>query len=293
MELVFHLGAYATDEGQIAGWLAQNADTLQRQGLAVPVPRRFLAQISQALAAHGPDGPAPPAREEAVLRALGLGSEGRQRLVVSAPGLLGPASQVIAPEGFYIKDVARRIYGLRVLFPRARLHFLLAVRSADGFLPALLAQMPEDAADGLLPLLDDDILPWSLLVSTLRRHAPAATLTVWRHEDLPGVWPQVLAALTGPGRRVPIEGMMDFATMGLSAQGRQRAAHYLRANPPGDAARLQKVMALFSDRFGHEVGPGADVPLPDWARQHLARLARSYETEWADIASLDGVRALG
>lgn len=293
MELVFHLGAHATDEGQIAGWLAQNADPLQRQGLILPAPRRFLAQISQALAAHGPDGPAPPAREEALLRALGLGDEGRVRLVVSAPGLLGPASQVAAPEGFYIKDVARRIYGLRVLFPRVRLHFLLAVRGADGFLPALLDQMPEGALDRVLPLLDDDILPWSLLVSTLRRHAPAAALTVWRHEDLPQVWPQVLATLVGPGKRVPIEGMMDFATIGLTTQGRARAERYLAANPPGDAARLQKIMALFGERFGRQPGPGADAALPEWARQHIARLARSYETEWADIASHDGVRALG
>lgn len=292
MELVFHLGAHATDAGQIAGWLEQNTGALQGQGLTLPAPRRFLAQVSQALAAHGPDGPAPPAREEALLKALGLG-DGRQRLVVSAPGLLGPVGQVIAPEGFYIKDVARRIYGLRVLFPRARLHFLLAVRGADGFLPALLAQMPDGAADRLLPLLDDESLPWSLLVSTLRRHAPAAALTVWRHEDLPQVWPQVLATLTGPGRRVPITGMMDFAAMGLTAEGRQRAARYLSANPPGDAARLQKVMALFAGRFARHPDPSPDITLPEWAQQHVARLARSYDTEWADITSLDGVRALG
>jgi len=291
-ELVFHLGAHATDGGQIAGWLAQNAAPLQRQGLVLPAPRRFLAQVSQALAAHGPDGPAPPEREEALLQALGLG-EDRRRLVVSAPGLLGPATQVIAPEGFYIKDVARRIYGLRVLFPRTQLHFFMAVRGADGFLPALLAQMPEGAADTLLPLLDDDVLPWSLLVSTLRRHAPAARLTVWRHEDLPQVWPQVLAALAGPGRRVPIEGMTGFAAMGLTEQGRLQAGRYLAANPPGDAARLQKVMALFGERFGRQPEPDADAFLPEWARQHVVRLARSYETEWADIASLDGVRALG
>lgn len=292
MELVFHLGAHGTDAGQIAGWLEQNAPALQAQGLIVPAPRRFLAQISQALAAHGPDGPAPPAREEALLAALGLGG-GRRRLVVSAPGLLGPAGQVIAPEGFYIKDVARRIYGLRVLFPRARLHFMLAVRGADGFLPALLSRMPDGAAEQLLPLLDDDILPWSLLVSTLRRHAPAAALTVWRHEDLPQVWPQVLAGLTGPGRRVPITGIMEFAAMGLTAQAREHAGRYLAANPPGDAARLQKVMALFADRFGRQAGPAADNSLPEWAQQHITRLARSYDTEWADIASLEGVRALG
>jgi len=291
VELVFHLGGHATDGGRIAAWLARNAAVLEGQGLTLPPPRRFLAQISQALATHGQDAPASAAREAALLRDLGIGE--RRRLVVSAPGLLGPIQQVIGPEGFYHKDVARRIYGLRVLFPRCDLHFLLAVRGAAEFLPALLAQLPEEAVETLLSYLEDDMLPWSLLVSTLRRHAPAAGLTVWRHETLPRVWPQVLASLVGPGRRVPIEGMMEFAAMGLSAEGRLRASRYLAANPPGDAARLQKVIALFSERFGQHPETGTAAALPEWTRQQIARLARGYETEWADIASLDGVRALG
>ncbi|MCC5969771.1 MAG: hypothetical protein JJU15_07465 [Pararhodobacter sp.] len=292
MDLVLHLGAHATDDGRIAGWLAQNADRLEAQGLALPAPRRFLALISQGLAEHAQEGPVAQGHEAALLASMGVTRE-RRRLVVSAPGLLGAAGQVIAPEGFYIKDVARRIYGLRVLFPRTRLHFNLAVRAADGFLPALLAQLPEDAAEAQLPHLDDDVLPWSLLVSTLRRHAPAATLTVWRHEDLPRVWPQVLATLAGPGRRVPMAGMMEFATLGLSAEGRLRASRYLTTNPPQDAAALQRVIDLFGARFGQETHTPDDSAVPNWARGHVARLTRSYETEWADIASIEGVRALG
>ncbi|KPQ07561.1 MAG: Hairy Orange [Rhodobacteraceae bacterium HLUCCA12] len=292
MDLVLHLGAHATDGGRIAGWLSENAETLSAQGLVLPAPRRFLALISRALAEHGQDGPASPAREAALLAELGI-DDARRRLVVSAPGLLGPASQVIAPEGFYIKDVARRVYGLRVLFPRARLRFLLAVRRADGFLPALLSHLPPEAGDTLLPYLDDDVLPWSLLVETLRRHAPAAPLTVWRHEDLPKVWPQVLEALTGADAQVPVSGMTGLAVTGLSAEGRLRASRYLATNPPPDPVALQRVIAAFGARFGFDAAPQTDQAVPGWAQQHVRRLARSYETEWADIASQSGVAALG
>lgn len=293
MELIFHLGAHATDGGRIAGWLVQNTDALRTQGLVVPPPRRFLAQISQALAAHGPEGAAPVEREQALLRELGL-SEERPRLVVSAPGLLGSLDQVIAPEGFYTRDVARRVYGLRVLFPRTTMHFLLAIRGAGGFIPALMATQADDAAERLLPMLDEDILPWSSPVAILRRHAPAATLTVWRHETLPKVWPQVLAALVGPGREIPRDGMVDFAAMGLSAEGRLRADRYLSAHPPADIVGLQRVMALFAERFAAQAeAADAAATLPGWARQHIARLERSYDTEWADIANLEGVHALG
>jgi len=290
-ELVLHLGGHATDGGLIAGWLERNAQALAAQGVVAPAPGRFLARISQALAAHGAEGPATPAREAALLQSLGLG-EGRRRLAVSAPGLLGPAAQVISPEGFYIKDVARRIYGLRVLFPRSRLHFLLAVRGADGFLPALLAQLPEGAADNLLPHLDEDFLPWSLLVATLRRQAPASGLSVWRHEDLPRIWPEVLTTLAGPACPLPMAGVMEVAASGLSAQGRIRAERYLAANSPGDAAGLQRVLALFSRRFARTAGAQSDALLPEWAKGHIARLARGYQTDWADIASQEGVRAL-
>ena len=306
MGLSLHLGAYATDEGRIANWLAANADALARRGVAAPPARQFLQGISQALATR-PEGPASPVQEQALLQALGLSGE-RRHLALSAPGLLGPAAEVIGPAGFYVKDVARRVYGLRLLFPRTKLHFMLAIRRPGSFLPALMARPGMPGPEALLPYLIDDELPWSALVLTLRRQAPAAAVTVWRHEDLPRLWPQVLVALTegaaegsaeAAGDAPPLTGeLLPIAAAHLSAEARLRAERYLAVNPPGDLERLRRICDAFALRFGRNPRLQAGEPgenaaaLPGWASEQIARLDARYDTEWDDIANIAGVRAL-
>lgn len=316
MALVLHLGAHATDDGLIGQWLTQGADRLAGQGVAAMPSRPFLQTISQALAGRS-EGPASAGQEAELLRALGV-DEQRPHLAVSAPGLLGPAAEVIAPSGFYVKDVARRIYGLRLLFPRSRLHLMLAIRRPGGFLPALLRRPGMPPAEALLPHLLDDGLPWSALVLSLRRHAPQAALTIWRHEDLPRIWPQVLARLsTGgeTGASLPVldpallEATLPLATAALSAEAELRLRRYLGASPPADMEQLRRLCDAFALRFGHRSqtdAPRAAVPadgdgpmpvpvpppLPGWAEAQIARLDAGYDTEWDDIANIDGVQML-
>ena len=290
MRLVLHLGAHGTDGGQIATWIARNREGFEQQGVAVPPPRLFLSSLSEALdKGRNLD---PESREEALLR--GLGASGQRRwMVVSAPGLLGPASGVLAPEGFYVRDVARRLHGLHSLFPRCAITLLLAVRRPSGIIPALLPDDPDDQAEALTAL-DGEALPWARLVASMRRHLPGARVVIWQHEDFGRVWPRVLAELTGPGRGLPPVGLMEFAAADLSAEARLRVGRYLAANPPAGAGHLAQICEAFGRRYGRTTTTGTEAltPLPGWMRQHLQRLDGGQATEWADAAGQAGVLAL-
>lgn len=297
MHLVLHIGAHGTDEGLIARWLATNAQVLAASGVVAPAPRPFLRALSQTLDVERDTDPL--AREEALLRGLGA-SGARRRMVVSAPGLLGSVCDAVAPDGFYTRDVARRLLGLRTLFPRCRVTFLLAIRAPSGVLPALL---PDDAAlPGLMPLIEADTLPWAGLVASLGRHLPQARTVVWRHEDLDRVWPDILAELVGPGRALPPAGLLDFAALQLSAEARLRLRRYLATTKPGTVGQLRQVADVFARRFGRigdDPAHGATAfdrarfeALPAWFQSELARLDRGYATEWDDIAGLRAVRVL-
>lgn len=289
MELALHLGAHATDDGLIAQWLTRNADTLGRIGVAAPPASVFVPKITEAVKSLR--GRAAPELEEGLLREMGASGQ-RKRMVVSAPGLLGPVQDVVAPEGFYTKGLSRRIYGLRQLFPRCKLSFYFATRRADVFLPRILRAMPETRVEDILPLLPDEALPWSQLASDLRAHAPGASLTIWRHEDLGQVWPQVLRFLLGEGRSLPANGLFEIATVGLSAQARLRVQRYLAANPPATVPQLARVVSVFREKYGSQSDASLPNDLPEWARLHIQRLARGYDTEWEDIAHIPGVRPL-
>jgi hypothetical protein len=288
VQLVLHIGAHGTDEGLIARWLAGNATVLGAEGVCAPPPRRFLQALTQTLDRQRDTDPL--AREEALLRSLGA-SGARRWMAVSAPGLLGPVADVIAPEGFYKRDVARRLLGLRTLFPRCRMTVLLAVRAPSGLLPAILPDDPH-AIDSLMPLIDGETLPWARLVAALQRHVPQARVVVWRHEDLPRVWPDILSEIVGPGRALPPAGLFEFAAQGLSAQAQLRLRRYLATTRPGTAGQLRQVAHVFARRFGAAVEPDASRPLPEWVWHEATRLDRGYRTEWDDIAGLPGVRVL-
>ncbi|WP_323019731.1 hypothetical protein [Pararhodobacter sp.] len=290
MRLVLHIGAHGTDRGQVAAWIAQNRAALEAGGIVAPPPRLFLARISEALDLQRDADPL--TREEALLRGLGATGQ-RRRMVVSAPGLLGSVADVLAPDGFYTRDVARRLYGLRTLFPRTGLSFLLAVRKASGVIPAIL---PDEAgaAEALLPLLTEDTLPWSRLADTIRRQVPGASLLAWRHEDLPQVWPGVLAEIVGNRAPLPPAGLLDFAAAGLGAEARLRLTRYLASAeaPPASAGQLRQVAGVFARRYGAAPDPDPAAGLPGWARARLQELDAGYATEWGDLAGIEGVRVL-
>lgn len=288
MRLVLHLGAHGTDGGLFANWIARNRSALSEQGIAAPPPRQFLAYLSDALERRKEDDP--HVREEALLRSLG--ANGRRRwMVVSAPGLLGPASGIIAPDGFYQRDVSRRLQGLKALFPRCHLTLLLGLRSASTMVPAILPDGDEAIAQSL-PLLGDETLPWSRLVDTIQRQLGHARFVVWQHENVAELWPQILSEMVGPARVLPPDGLLNIATTHLNAEARSRMEHYITGAPPATARNLAQVAAVFARRFGVVSPTDATQNLPAWAQQHLARLDSSYETEWDNIVGRSDVLAL-
>jgi hypothetical protein len=279
MELCLHLGVHGTDQGVIAGWLQGNSQALAAAGVAVPPAAEVVRRLSGAVAAQTSDA---STREAALLSALAPADA--MRIVVSAPGLLGPASDVIDALHPYGSDAARRIYALQTLFPQTPIRFLLATRA-----PSQLVETLDPPIVPAPEALDADTLAWAGLVRMLRRIAPDSEVTVWRHEDFPRIWPEVLSALTGM-EAPPVSGALSFLP-DLSAEARLRAERFLAANPAAGAGQVQRIAALFAEKFPR-AAPPAPRPLPEWLRLRLAQMDRFYETEWADLAAIEGVRVL-
>jgi hypothetical protein len=278
-EVALHLGVHGTDAGTIGAWLSANRARLQGLGIATPEPSEMLRGFSAAVSA--------PAAERAgseaeLLRAFAPGGEGR--IVASAAGLLGPARDVLGQVPPYGSDAARRVYALSVLFPATPLHFLVATCTPSRLAMAMGPQMLPSAE-----VLDGDTLAWGGLVRMLRRVAPNARVTVWRHEDLPRIWPQVLTALTGL-EEPPLQGSLAFLP-DLSAEARLRAERFLAATAAPTPAQMQRVAAAFAQKFPRAPG-AAHPPLPEWLRVRLHQMDRYYETEWADLAAVEGVNVL-
>ncbi|MCC6001545.1 MAG: hypothetical protein JJU19_11875 [Pararhodobacter sp.] len=302
-DIILHLGAHATDEGLIAGWLARNAPALALVGTQTMPGGAFMHAIAQALADAAADAPA-------ALALPGMAvPDGR--FVVSVPGLLGPAGSVVSADGFQGAPGIGRLGALGQALPaKTSLTLCLAVGSAWQVLPPLLAaasartgEPAEQLALSLFHALTAQsgpgglpaTLPWVAMIEGLRAQVPDARFVVWRHEDLPQVWPQVLALLAGTVRDLPVAGTDSFALLGQTAEAQERMKRYIAAKPPPTVELMHRVSMAFANSYGsaplHRVSD--HPPLSAAVRAQIAALDQNYAAECARIGQITGVHMLG
>jgi hypothetical protein len=244
MRIVLHLGAHATDQGAIANWLAASAPMLEEDGVRVVPPSAFRPAVHELIQTLR-GSPAPRAVEQDLIDRLCAGAR-PERIVLSHPWLLGPAGRILESRGFY-PVAGQRLVSLCNLFPSHRIELALAVRQPMPFLAAVLALQSDIEAHEFWSRAAAHVLDWGAIAGQLRDHAPQAGLTLWRHEDLGTIWPEVGAALVGAEARLPVQGFAGLLGDRVSPDGLRKLEDYLAATAieaRDQAVRLADIFAL-------------------------------------------------
>lgn len=287
MDIVLHIGVHATDEGRIADWLGRSAPALEAEGVRVVAPATFRPALHEAM--QGLRGSPAPRDVEARLLDRLCGGIVPDRLVLSHEWLAGSVARVVEPRGLY-PAIGPRIVALRNLFPSHRVELALAVRDPAAFLPAILARQADLEADEFYARAAAHPTDWAGVVTALRNHAPDCGFTLWRHEDLPTLWPVVGEALLGPLAEVPVPGIETLIAPALSSDGQAKLKDYLAAAQVADARQGARVGAIFAARFP---APPTDAPdLSTWPEAARDAAAAAYADLPARIAGLTQVRML-
>jgi len=286
MEVVLHIGVHGTDEGRIADWLGRSAPALEAEGVRVVPPATFRPALHEAT--QGLRGSPAPRDVEARLLERLCGGITPDRLVLSHESLAGSSARVLEPRGLY-PGIGTKIVALRNLFPSHRVEMALAVRNPVTALPAILSRQADLEAEDFYARAIAYPPDWTEVVTTLRNYAPDCTFTVWRHEDLLVLWPEVGAALLGQAAAVPVLGMEQLVAPALSDDGFAKLRDYLNAAQIVDARQGAKVGTIFAARFPAV----ADVAEPaEWPDDARAAAARAYADLPARIDALSHVRML-
>lgn len=283
MQIAFHLGVHFTDPSAVLRSLRHHEAELAREGISLPGPSGYLPLLMQAT-------------EDGMAGDLGhrlrksIGCDGApERVVLSCEDLLGAPAQAVV-EGQLYPAAAGRVQKLAGLFPGERIEFHMAIRSPATFLPSLLRQ--EDAAQVRHFLQDVDItsLRWSDLVARMREAAPRAPITIWCDEDMPLIWPEALAAVSGSAGEQPVAGLLDRLAPLLTEEGARRMASQLAEHPPQNAEARRNVVATFLSRYGRQEAIEMDLDMPGWTPATIDSLSDVYEEDIERIGRMDGVR---
>ena len=287
MEIAFHIGAHATDDGALLRSLLRNREKLTADGIAVPGPSRYRKLLREATTTHRGD-PLSPAGREVILEAVADTDEPRRVVFFNDSFLCVPAR---ALEGGMLYSRAPKAAWLRALFPDDEVEFFLAMRNPATFVPALAEIMGDGATtEDLLDGEDPEGLLWSDAIGRIRDAVPDARITAWCNEDTPIIWPRVLRALAGLPEDAPVEGELDMAERIMTKRGRIRLQQHLDKNPPHDPQQWQRTLSTFLARYAVEDRIFDELDLPGWTDEIVDRLTELYEEDLEVVAEMDGVR---
>lgn|GEM_PF-187108 len=290
VQIAFHLGAHATDDGALLKVLHQNRATLAEQAIAVPGPEAYPKLLRMAARGFaGKPAPDPQDRAELLSRLCAMPDQAPppERLVLSFESFLGFAQDAAEPEGFYpaAEDRARV---LGDIFAGEDLHLFFCLRNPVTLLPALDLRRK---ARGLSPLdLSPEAVPaWSGLAEALRRALPQARLTFWCDEDAPVVWHRILRAVAGFDEASELQGALDYPAALFEADPealRDLRAWFETRRPVSD---MDRAKALRSRLAQLAPLPVVSAGLAGWTPGDIARITAAYDEDCARIAQMPGV----
>ncbi len=287
MQIVFHIGAHATDQGKLLKSLFRSKSILAGRGVAVTGPGRYRGLLQETLARLDDAQPAPDARD--VLLDAILDEDTPDRVILSNDSFICFPGQILAEQMFYAATT-EKIMKLVNLFPDDQLEFFLALRNPAGFIPAAHELVPRLSFEQFLRGTNPLHLRWSHMVRRIREAAPQATVTVWCNEDTPLIWERLLHALASTDPATELNGIHDLLEEIMTREGMQRMRGFIQKNPPRSQARKQRIIEAFLDKFARQDILEEELDAPGWTEQLVSQLTDIYEADVEDIRQMQGVR---
>lgn len=293
MQMAFHLGAHATDDERLVRTLAANPEALARARTLVPAPRHYRPLLREALIALKGEK-ADAATQKRLLNACAAGAEGEiGRLVFSHENFLAMPDRVIGPNGFY-PLAPGKLGPLANLFPEAETEFHLGLLNPAVLLNALVARQNARSYDDILMGHAPESLRWLPVIERMASatQAAGARLVLWCDEDMPLIFPEVLRSLGGLAAGIALTGEDALLQGIMSDEGLSRMRGYLAQHPVQTVAQRRKVTIAFLDKFARPDALEAEITLPGWTSDLVARISEIYEADLAQIAQIEGVTFL-
>ncbi|WP_147125225.1 hypothetical protein [Shimia ponticola] len=286
MELVYHIGAHATDHGRLASCLQKNRDLVAAQGIAIPRPELYQTDLRNAVAIAFREDPPPPSRDH-LIETL-LDGQTADRIVMSNTRFISIPARIFE-DGVLYPVLERRLMALDRLFPDDELEFHFAICNPATFIPEILGMLDEATHARILKQLDPFSIKWSNMLSRMQQTLPHAHITVWCNEDTPLLWSQIIREMCGVDPTTRIAGGFDLLGELMTAEGVQRFQAYIKSHPPQTEVQKRRVIAAFLDKFAKEDVLEEELDVPGWTEDTVTALTDAYEEDVYTIERMHSV----
>lgn len=286
MQIVYHIGAHCTDDGQIQACLTKNQRLLAKKGINVPTPGRFRPIFRETMKVLQ-GGPANENIQQIMLDSI-LSEVDPNRIVFSNDAFICNLVRVLGDDMLY-PDIADRSAKLFNLFPDQEVEFCFAIRNPATFLPACFSRIEADSFDAYTAQTDPQNILWSEVISRLRDAVPNAKIKVWSNEDTPFIWNELIAEISGFPNQSRLKGLNDFLGQIMSKEGMDRMQGYLKTHPPANEIQRRRIISAFLDKFEIEEDE-YDFESQVWSEDYVNQLTDTYEDDLYTIERMEDVQ---
>lgn len=289
MELVIHPGVHHTEDDRLLKTLLRNADGFAKHGVVVPGPGKYRTLLKEGFLAM--DGSVAAADSRDVLMDAILSGTDARRMILSNPHFFG-SQRFALDEGQFYPLADLRVQQLEQLFEGDRIELFLSVRNPATFLPNIFKAGSEDRLD---KALNDRLLTelrWSEMVERIKFGSPEVDITIWRNEDSPLIWAEILRSMAGIGENQKLVGGFDLLSQIMKPEGMKRFRQYLHSSPAMTDRQKRRVIEAFLDKYAMEDEVEEELDLDGWTQDLVAELTDIYEEDIDSLSRIPGVTVL-
>jgi len=295
MEFRVYLGPFETATDHIYSQLVRNQNVLEAEGIYV-VPRGRCNIIWQLLLDYEEtQKPRTEFLQDFISCCLEeCETPDIQQIVIFQPGvsdgILGTLRGAdILPRVRFIT----RIY-LKCI-PPDNLMMTAAVRAPSSYIPALYARRLKRGdllrfEEFLFDIKPEEMIwsdTWSRLILPFTNlHPDDAPLYVWRHEDYPDNWREVLSTITGHQNPDMFSKSEDTIETDISLYGAALYAHYIETQQIENIHERREAFKLFASDYPDD---GTIIKDDYWTPKLIETLNDAYADDWYFLEQMDHV----
>lgn len=290
MDLRLHIGVHRTATQHVRKMLALNADLLAEHGVCVPSPEhaeKAFARALRQIKANEDIG-----KINADLLSSLTQDKAFNRIVMIDPNVSGTLMRPIGKEFFYPRigtTITRIVTALEGLPTR----LFVSIRNPATFIPSCysadIRTKPDVQFDTFVSEANLQGLRWSDFLHRAQMKKGDLPMTVWRYEDYPFIWRDVVQALTGVDNREDLIGTTEPVNTGLSLRGAILMHTYLKEKQISTRQDFDTVRKAFDQKFPSSLGYNHEL---HWPEELTEGMSENYEDDWYYIERMDNVETI-
>jgi hypothetical protein len=290
MDIRIHIGVHRTGTQHLRKVLALNSDLLAEHGVCLPSPEYSEKAFARAVR-QMKSGDSIEKINADLLSALTQDKEYR-RIVMIDPNISGTLMRPIGKEFFYPR-ISTTISRIVTAMEGLPLRLFVGVRNPATFIPSCygkgIRSKPDVSFQSYVAEANLQGLRWSDFLHRAQLKKDQVPMTVWRFEDYPFIWRDVIQALTGIENREDIVGSSASVNRGISLRGAILMHTYLNENKVKTRAEFEVVRAAFDRKFPSNLGHNHEA---HWPEELTEGMSENYDDDWYYIERMDNIETI-